>query len=301
MSVEDLSVNNENLRGQIGELRDTVACLDTENRDLLMENKCIKDRNRCLQSSADRFKAMIEEMQKKVEDVRRRMDAAQQKIHELEVQNKSLVDANQELSRELHEVLSQVALFREYKAAQQKDLLEMQSLSAEVKKYLKSLEERRDDTEQRCQLEKSQTSQLQDRVGALLQLRATQRRDIKDLQAQLETCVQQATILRLDQENRMQMGSLMHEIVEAKLVDVALNQSRSRKVLQWLWSLGKVLVILVVGCSILLFLVLTYTYFFDQEFISETLLLFLSEQNIEQIAQGLSRYLVWRNDGLLPF
>ncbi|XP_078246343.1 uncharacterized protein LOC144588105 [Pogona vitticeps] len=301
MSVEELSTNNQNLRQQIGELRETVACLDSENRELLVENGCIKDQNRCLQSAADRFKAMIEETQKKVEDIRGRMDVAHQKIHELEVQNQSLVDANKELSRELQEVSSQMALFRDYKAAQEKDLLEMQNLSAEVRKYLKFLEERLEETERQYHLEKSRSSELRDKVSALLQLRETQRKDIKDLQAQLETCVQQATILRLDQENRLQLGSLMHEIVEAKLVDVALNQSKTRKVLQWLWSLGKVLVILVVGCSILLFLVLTYTYFFNQGFISETLLLFLSEQNIEKIAQGFSHYLIWRNEGLLPF
>ncbi|KAJ7319751.1 hypothetical protein JRQ81_019262 [Phrynocephalus forsythii] len=301
MSAEDLSASNENLRQQIGELSEDVACLDTDNQELLVESKCIKDRNRLLQSSADQFKATMEEMQKKVEDIRGRVEAAQQKIHQLEVQNWALVEANKELRRELHEVLSQVALFRDYKAAQEEDLLEMRKLSDEVKKHLKSLELRRDEAEHRYRLEKSQSSQLQDRVSTLLQLRETKRQDIKDLQAQLESCVQQATVLRLDQENRLQMGSLMHEIVEAKLVDVALNQSKTKKVLQWLWTLGKVLLILVVGCSVLLFLVLTYTYFFNEEFISETLLLFLSEQNIEKIARGLSHYLIWRNNGLLPF
>ncbi|XP_061485719.1 transmembrane and coiled-coil domain-containing protein 5B-like [Rhineura floridana] len=300
-SVEDLSLANENLRCQINDLRETVACLDSENQELLKENRCIKDHNRSLQGTADTFKATMEEMQKKVEDIRERMDHANMKIHELDIQNKSLVKANEELNKELHEVSSQVALFQDYKAAQEKDLLEMQNLSAEVKKYLKSLEERLEETEHHYHAEKSHSSQLKEKVGTLLQLRQNQRNDIKDLQAQLETCVQQATILRLDQENRVQMGSLMHEIVEAKLVDVALNRSKSRKAMYWLWKLGKFLTILVLGCILLLVLALSYTYFFNQQFIAETVLVFLSEQNINKIVQGFAHYLTWRNDGLLPF
>ncbi|KAF7237913.1 Serine/threonine-protein kinase MRCK gamma [Varanus komodoensis] len=301
MSVEDLTVANENLRSQIIELSETVATLDAENQELLNKNKSNKDENRDLHEIADRLKASMEEMQKKVEGIREKMDGANRKIHELEEQNKSLVTSNAELSKELHEVSCQVALFRHYKAAQERDLSEMQTLSAEVKKHLRSLEERLDNTEQHYHVEKDHSSQLKEKVSFLLHLRENQRKDIKDLQAQLETCVQQATFLRLDRENQLQTGSLMHEIMEARLVDVALNNSRQREILHWLGKLGKFLAVLVLGCGLILILAFTYTYFINDKFIVETVRLFLSEQNIERIVLRVSQYLTWKNDGLLPF
>ncbi|XP_053167105.1 centromere protein F-like [Hemicordylus capensis] len=301
MALEELSLINDNLRGQIHDLRETLACLDTENQELLTANRRIKDQNRSLQDIADEFKATMEEMQKKVEDIRERMDGANAKIHHLEVQNKLLVKSNEELNKELHEVSCQMALFEDYKAAQEKDLLEMQNLSTEVKKYLKTLEERLEETEQHFHVEKCHSSQLRERVGALLQLRETQRKDIRDLQGQLEMSVQRATFLRLDQENRVQVGSLMHEIVEAKLVDVALNRSKKRKVMHWMWNVAKLMAILVFFCALLLGLALLYTYFINQEFISESIVMFFSDENIEKMERILSHYLNWRNDGLLPF
>nr|XP_028581418.1 paramyosin-like [Podarcis muralis]XP_028581419.1 paramyosin-like [Podarcis muralis] len=301
LRMEELSTTNEKLRYQINDLTETVAYLDSENQALLKDNSTIKGHNRSLQETADRFKAAMEEMQKKVEDIREKMDHTNARIHELDAQNKALAKANAELSKELREVTSQVALFEDYKAAQEKDLREMQNLSVEVKKYLKSLEDRLQETEHHYQAEKNNSSQLREKVGVLLQLRQSQRNDIKDLQSQLETCVQQATILRLDQENRVQIGSLMHEIVEAKLVDVALQQSKSRKAMYWFWQVGKVLSVLVLGCVLLLTLALCYTYFFNHEFMAETLLAFLGEHNVNRIVQGFAHYLTWRNDGLLPF
>ncbi|XP_066475560.1 transmembrane and coiled-coil domain-containing protein 5B-like [Tiliqua scincoides] len=301
MSLEDLSVANETLRCQISDLRDTVACLDTENQELLKENRSIKDYNQTLLGTADMFKARMEEMQKKVEDIKQRMDEANDKIHNLEVQNKLLVTANEELTKELHEVSYQVALFEDYKAQQEKDLAEMQNLSAEVKKYMRSLEDRLAETEYRYQEARNYSSQLREKVALLLKLRESQRKDIKDLQGELEMCVQQATFLRLDQENRVQIGSLMHEVVEAKLVDVALNRSKSRKVVQWACWLGKILALLVLGCVLLLCLAFLYTHFVNQEFFSETMLMIFSDQNIERIKDLLSHFLTWSNDGLLPY
>ncbi|KAJ6664853.1 hypothetical protein lerEdw1_005825 [Lerista edwardsae] len=301
MSLEELSTANENLRSQISDLRDAVAGFDSENQELLRENRGIKDYNRTLLGTADLFKARMEEMQKKVEDIRQRMDEANGKIHKLEVQNKLLVKSNEELNKELHEVSYQVALFEDYKARQEKDLTEMQNLTAEVKKYMRTLEDRLAETENRYQVAKKHSSQLREKVGMLLQLRESQRKDIRNLQGELESSVQQATFLRLDQENRVQIGSLMHEIVEAKLVDVALNRSKKRKVMQWAWWLVKMLAYLVLGCILLILLCFLYAHFINQEFFSETMVLFFSDQNIEKIRHMFSRFLTWSNNGLLPF
>lgn len=300
-SVEELSVANDTLRSQITDLRETVACLDIENQELLKENRNLKNKNKCLQETADEFKNMMEELQKNVDAVRESVATSHGKIHHLEVQNSSLAKVNEELNKELREVSEQVAHFTNYKVAQERDLLDMQNLSTEVKKYLKHLEERLDETQQSYQVQKGHSAQLRDKVALLLQLRESQRQDIKDLQGQLEMSVQQAMFLRLDQENRVQVGSLMHEVVEAKLVDVAKNKSTKRKVLHWFWKLGKLVLLLVAVCGLLVGMALTYTHYVNHKFISDTILVFFSEQNIEKIVHLLSHYLTWRNNGLLPF
>lgn len=301
MSLEDLSTANEKLRSQVSELQETVACLDTENQVLLKENQGIKDYNQSLLENADTFKARMEEMQKKVEDLKNRMDEANESIHQLEVQNKMLVEANEDLTKELHQVSYQVALFEDYKAQQERDLAEMQGLTTEVKRYMRSLEDRLAETEYRYQEARGFSAQLKDKVGLLLQLRESQRKDIKDLQGELEMNVQQATFLRLDQENKVQVGSLMHEVVEAKLVDVALNKSKKRRVLQWFCWLARILAFLMLGCLALLCLALMYTHFVNDQFIVDSMLMIFSDQSIDQIKDILSHFLIWSNDGLLPF
>lgn len=300
-TLEELSAANDALRVEITDLTETVACLDEENQELLKKNKSLEDAKKSLQEVAGGFRATMEEMQKRVEDVREKTHHAHEKISHLELQNKSLVAANEELSRELQEVSSQVAHFEDYKAALQRDLEEMQNLTAEVKKYLRSLEDKLEETEQCYQAEKSHSAHLREKLGELLQIRDDQRKGIKDLQGQVEMSLQQAMIVRVNQENNVQVGSLMHEIVEAQLVDVALNRSRKRKILRWLWRLGKFLALLVFGCGLLLGLAFVYTYFFNQQFISDTILFLLSDENIKKIVEVLSQYLTWRNEGLLPF
>ncbi|XP_007441250.1 transmembrane and coiled-coil domain-containing protein 5B-like [Python bivittatus] len=301
VALEDHSGPNESLRLQIDELRETVACLDSENQDLLKENKGLKDQHRSLQEVADQFKIRMEHLQKIVEDVRERIDSANMMVRQVELQNKTLVKAHEELNKEMHEVTIQVAVFKDYKAVQEKDLEEMRTLSSEVKKYLRGLEDQLAETEHGYHVERSHSGELKEKVTTLLKLREKQRKDIKDLQKELETRVQQATFSRLDQENRVQMGSLMHEVVEAQLVGVARNRSKKRKILRWVWMAAKILMMLVFGCYVLLGLVFAYARFVNPEFISETFLAFVSEENIERIAYSFSQYLNWRNDGLLPF
>ncbi|KAL8191280.1 UNVERIFIED_CONTAM: hypothetical protein K2H54_071326 [Gekko kuhli] len=203
-TLADLSAANEVLRVEIADLRETVACLDVENQDLLKENKSLKDKNKTLQETADGFRTTMEEMQQKVENIREKTDRAHEKVCRLDLQNKSTVKANEELTKELHEVSCQVALLEDYKAAQERDLVDMQNLSVEVKKYLKSLEDKLEETEQRYQAEKSHSVHLREKVGELLLSRENQREGIKELQGQVEMSLQQAMVLRMDQENNVQ-------------------------------------------------------------------------------------------------
>ncbi|KAL7983253.1 hypothetical protein Chor_000129 [Crotalus horridus] len=301
MSLEDLSAINRNLRLQIEELTENITYLDSENQDFLKDKEHIKQQQRCLRETVDDLKSTMEHLQKTVEDIREKLDLANTVIHELVLQNKSLMKANNDLNEEMHEVTSQVAVFKNDKPAHENDLKEMQNLPSEVQKYLRNLEDKLAENEHNYCVEKKQSGQLKEKIATIQKVRENLRKRIKDLQNQRDLCVQQATFVRLDQETQMPSGILMHELVEARLVGVARDRSKKRKVLHCLWVAAKILLLLLFGCCLLVGLVLAYTHFFNPLFISETLVVLLSDQSIDRLVHRFSPFLEQRNDGLLPF
>ncbi|XP_039194040.1 uncharacterized protein LOC120305820 [Crotalus tigris] len=299
--LEDLSATNKSLRLQVEELRGTLACLDTENQMFLKDKECIKGQQKALRDTVDYLKSTIEHLHKTVEDIREKLDHANTVIQELALQNKSLVKANEDLNKEMHEVTSQVAIFKDDKPAQEDNLEEMRNLPSEVQKYLRNLEDKLAVMEHSFHVEKIHSSQLKEKVMDLQKVRENRRKYIQDLQNQQDLCVQQATLVRLDQENQMPAGVLTHELVEARLVGVTQDWSKERKILHWLWTAAKFLMMLLFGCCLLVGLVLAYTHFFNPLFISNTVLVLLSDQSIDRLVHHFSPYLEWRNDGLLPF
>ncbi|XP_034271063.1 paramyosin-like isoform X1 [Pantherophis guttatus] len=296
--LEDLSATQKSLRLQIEELRGTLACLDSENKMFLKDKECIKEQQKSLRNTMDYLKSTIEHLQITVEDIRERLDQANTVIQDLALQNKSLVKANEDLNQEMHAVTSQVAVFRDDKPAQEDNLKEMRNLPSEVQKYLHNLEDKLAKMEHSYHVERIHSSQLKEKVTNLQTVRENSRKRIKDLQNQQDLCVQQASLVRLDQENQLPTGTLMHEQVEARLMG---DKSKERKALHWLWTAAKILMMFLFGCSLFLGLVLAYTHFLNPLFISDTLLVLLSDQSIDRLVHHFSPYLDWRNDALLPF
>ncbi|XP_026562560.1 paramyosin-like [Pseudonaja textilis] len=296
--LEDLSATNKSLRLQIEELRGTLACLDAENHMFLQDKNCIKEQQKSLRDTVDCLKSTIEHLQKTVEDIRERLEHANTVIQELALQNKSLVKTNEELNEEMHEATSQVAFFKDDKPAEENNLEEMRNLPSEVQKYLHSLEDKLAKMEHSYHVERIHLSQLKEKVTNLQAVRENRKKHIKELQNQQDLCVQQAMLMRQDQEKQRPTSILMHEQVEARLVR---DRSKERKVLHWLWMVAKILMMFLFGCSLFLGLVLVYTRFINPLFISDSLLVLLSDQSIDRLVHRFSLYLEWRNDGLLPF
>ncbi|KAM3837696.1 uncharacterized protein M6D78_009043 [Vipera latastei] len=227
--LEDLSATNKSLRLQVEELRGTLACLDAENQMFLKDKECIKGQQKSLQDTVNDLKSTIEHLQKTVEDIREKLDQANMAIQELALQNKSLVKANEDLNEEMHEATSQVAVFKDDKPGQEDDLEEMRNLPSEVQRSLRNLEDKLAEVEHSFHVEKIHSSQLKEKVTDLQKVREDRRKRIKDLQNQQDLCVQQATFVRLDQENQMPAGILTHELLEARLVGVAGDWPKERK------------------------------------------------------------------------
>uniref|UniRef100_A0A8B9PD50 Uncharacterized protein n=1 Tax=Apteryx owenii TaxID=8824 RepID=A0A8B9PD50_APTOW len=115
-----LSLTNESLQNQIWDLRETAAELDTENQKLLKENEDIKDCNRRLQASADCFKTLIGDLHREVDNARDTLKDRENKIKQIELQNKNLDKINEQLKAEIMEMSCQISL----RACQLRDTLE---------------------------------------------------------------------------------------------------------------------------------------------------------------------------------
>ncbi|XP_039356129.1 paramyosin-like [Mauremys reevesii] len=301
MSIQDLMNANERLRNEIWDLRDTVANLDAENQELIKGNKDTKDLNRGLQTKTDYLKLMVEELQKEVENVREMLELRDGKIKQLELENKNLHRTNKQLTLETYESSCQLSADEEYKFAPEIDLLGTKNITQEIKIYVKHLEGKLEDAEQQRDEERSCSSQLRGTLAELLQIRELQRKDIIQLKGQLEMAMQQAALLRMETEDRAQAGLLLQQRVETKLVEKSLNQSKMSNLLHWLLNLGRLLLILVSCLGIGTAVALLYTYFVNNYFISDSLLLLFSEHDINMIVEILSRHVTWKNNGPFPF
>ncbi|XP_070605734.1 transmembrane protein 191C-like [Erythrolamprus reginae] len=293
--LEDISATHRSLRLQIEELKGTLACLDSENKMFLKDKECIKEQQRSLRETMGFLKSTIEHLQITVEDIRQRLDQANTVIQELALQNKSLVKANEELHQEMQEVTSQVAVFKDNQPAQENELDQMRNLPSEVQNYLRKLEDKLARMEHNYHVERIHSGQLKEKVTNLQTVQDERKKRIKDLQKQQDLCVQQASSGQLDQ---MPIGISTHEQVELRLVG---DESKEKKVMGWLWTAAKVLMMFLLGCALFLGLVFAYTHFVNPFFISETILVLLSDQSIDRLVHRFSPYLESRNEGLLPF
>ncbi|XP_070607676.1 transmembrane protein 191C-like [Erythrolamprus reginae] len=293
--LEDISAAHRSLRLQIEEMKGTFAFLDSENKMFLKDKECIKEQQRSLRETMGYLKSAIEHLQKTVEDIRERLDQANTVIQELALQNKSFVKANEELHQEMQEVTSQVAVFKENQPAQENELKQMRNLPSEVQNYLRNLEDKLERMEHNYHVERIHSGQLKDKVTNLQTVQDDWKKRIKDLQKQQDLCVQQASSGQLDQTP---IGISTHEQLELRLVG---DESKEKKVRDWLWTAAKILMMFLLGCALFLGLVFAYTYFVNPFFISETILVLLSDQSIDRLVHRFSPYLESRNEGLLPF
>ncbi|XP_067389383.1 transmembrane and coiled-coil domain-containing protein 5B-like [Emydura macquarii macquarii] len=278
-----------------------VANLDAENQELTKGNKDTEDLNRGLQTKTECLKTTVEELQKEVENVREMLEQRDGKIKQLELENKNLDRTNKQLTLETYEISCQLSAYEDDKVAPERDLLGTKTVTQEIKSYMRHLEGKLEDTKQQRDQEKRRSSQLRETLIELLQIREVQRKDIIQLKRQLEMSMQQAALLRLENEDRVVAGSLLQERGEAKLVEISRKWSKMRKLLFWLLALGRFLLVLVPCLGLGTAVALLYTYFVNKYFILESLLLLFNDHDIHMVIEILSRHLTWKNDGLFPF
>ncbi|KAG6931047.1 transmembrane and coiled-coil domains 5B [Chelydra serpentina] len=297
--IHNLSITNKNLQNQIWALRETAVELDAENQKLMKENKEIKDQNRRLQARADCFKTLVGDLQREVDNAREVVEGREDKINQLEFQNKYMEKINEQLNMEIMEMACQISAY--HSIYQEKDIYGVRNIIYENKMYLKHLKTNLESEERLYEQEKLETCQLRETLEELDKIGEFQKNDIMQLEGQLVMSTQETALLRVENEDKFQAGSLLRQDAEIKFVENSLDKPKKHNFLCYIWNLLKLLLTLVVWLGLAAALVLLYTYVFNNDFIADSLPLLISDHDLDIIIQILSPYLIWKNDGLLPF
>ncbi|XP_068800202.1 transmembrane and coiled-coil domain-containing protein 5B-like [Struthio camelus] len=285
-----LSLTHENLQNQIWDLRETVAELETENQKLLKENEDIKDWNRRLQASADCFKMLVEDLHREVDNATDTLKGRENKIKQIELQNKNLDKINEQLKTEIMEMSCQISAYQNDKMYQQKDTLGVRNTMYENERYLEHLQINLEVKEKMYEQEKLRARQLRDMLEEFDKLRGVQRNHIVQMKGQLEELGEETALLRVVHENHSLAGSILHEFAEAKLLKDSLPLFTKEKFFCCTWSILKLLLLVVVCVGL-----------FNNYFTTDSLPLLFNDSELDILIQALYPYLSLKNEGLLPF
>ncbi|XP_064369316.1 transmembrane and coiled-coil domain-containing protein 5B-like [Dromaius novaehollandiae] len=285
-----LSLTNEKLQNQIWDLRETVAELDTENQKLLKENEDIKDWNRRLQASADCFKILIGDLHRDVDNARDTVKDRENKIKQIELQNKNLDKINEQLKAEIMEMSCQISAYQDDKMYQETDTLGERNITYENERYLEHLQIRLEVKEKMYKQEKLRARQLRDTLEEFDKLREFQRNHIVQMKGQLEELGEETALLRVVHENSSLAGSILHEFAEAGLLEDSLPLFKKEKFFCYMWSFLKLLLLVVVCIGL-----------FNNYFTTDTFPLLFNDSELDILIQALHPYLSLKNEGLLPF
>ncbi|XP_062432326.1 transmembrane and coiled-coil domain-containing protein 5B-like [Rhea pennata] len=285
-----LSWTNENLKNQIWNLRERVAELGTENQKLVKENEDIKDWNRRLQASTDCFRTLVGDLHGEVDNARDTLKDRENKIKQIELQNKKLDKINEQLKVEIMEMSCQISAYQDDKMYQEKDTSGERTKMYENERYLEHLQIKLEVKEKMYEQEKLRACQLRDTLEEFDKLREVQRNYIVQMKGQLEELGEETALLRAVHENSSLASSLLHEFAKAKLLEDSLPSFTKEKFFCYTWSILKLLLLVVVCIGL-----------FNNYFTTDSVPLLFNDSELDIVIQALYPYLSLKNEGLLPF
>lgn len=296
-AVSRLTDTNENLKNEIWDLRETAANLDTEKQEIINENKSIKEQNRSLEAKIECFKAMAEDFEKEEADLQVTFQQLEETIQQLQYQNQILNGTNGLLKAEIQGVSNRIIFFQDYKAMQDQDISRLKQVMENLVTYFKQLEADTDSVEQKYHEERNQVSELKHTLNELEQIREVQANEITCLRQQLDEVSPMKTT-EVDEDPMA--PSLLHEMVQAKLVQDSLAMQKSL-----LFLLSKVMWLMLTAILCLGLLsgsIKLYIFMFNQDLEPESKLrLLLDHLTPAFFLDAASPPQAKEPDGLLPF
>ncbi|XP_053250445.1 uncharacterized protein LOC128416552 [Podarcis raffonei] len=253
----------------------TAAKRHSPNKMRLKERNIIQDLNRSIKDKSQSLKKWVEELDRDVEVVMSLINEKEEKIKKLESRNRSLAHINRKLGTNRNNAI---------KVFQHQDDKPGPALqSRESNEQANVIQARRKEPHLSTKKPGSHLARTNSDTETMIRDPAEQSENIRGVPVQY-----QITPKLPEGNERMSAEDLLIRPKQAKLSDYL---SDPLKLLH--------AVLLCVGlCTVF---ILLYTYFFNNNFIVNSLLLLLNDQDLAELIQFFSPCLTWKNNGLMPF
>lgn len=235
-----------------------------------------KDSKRNLKDRTQDIKKCVEELDREVDIVMDLVEKIEKKVKLLGNHNRKLAKVNDHLNIGLKKMSSKPSLNEDYKADRPSNVrLQNRDRYYEPEKVIACHSR---DSEEKLDEEHQRSSKLQKHVVISMA-------EIKNTPGD-------------DQEDDQTSPALLED---DNLEEDSVICSKPSKSLRDIWDLVKnSLAVVLLGFGFCTCLILFCAYFFNDNFIANSIILFYSHDTAE-LTQQWSPYFTWRNDGLLPF
>lgn len=243
---------------------------------LMTESPDIKKLSRSLQDKTNSLKKWVEELAKEVDVILDLVKEKEEKIQVLETESQNLSKINEDLR------IKMMFLFQKQ---QEKDTRRKSILKNPKADFVpeKDTTYQSRDTENKVEKDKEpQRSTWQNMADKVIKL----------VSQMLKSPVQKE---RIETEDALLEGE------EKEAMEEMLLRSKKDKVLHCFWEPFKLWLAGVLCFGLFICLLLVYAYFFNHAFIANMVSLLLNDSCITELAEFLSPFLTWKNNGLLPF
>uniref|UniRef100_A0ACB8FG07 Uncharacterized protein n=1 Tax=Sphaerodactylus townsendi TaxID=933632 RepID=A0ACB8FG07_9SAUR len=286
---------NENLKTEIWDLREIATNLDLEKQEIILENQSIKELNRSLEAKNDCFQGMAEDFCNEEEDLRAKLLQLEETLVGLDFQNQALQETNQMLRAEIQTASRHVDSFLDYQVIQEEDLSRTKQVVEDIMEYFRSLESKVGLTERLYEEEKLQVAELTHTLEELEQIQEVQENEMASLKGQLE----EAALLKFQSEEDAKPPSLLHEMVQAKLMQDSLATQKTvfRVLSKLLWFLlAATTCVGLMSASVKL-----CVFMFGKDLGAGSRWLWVLDQSLQLLLEALSPYGSRKPSGLKPF
>ncbi|XP_077200274.1 uncharacterized protein LOC143840547 [Paroedura picta] len=295
MDVQRLVDANENLKTEIWDLREMASDLDLEKEEIVIENQSIKEQIRSLEAKIDCFRAMAEDSRREEEELQATVSHLEETIRRLETQSQALQEINHTLKIEIQTISSHVVFFQDYQAVQEQDLTCVKQVMENIVGYFWSLKSKIEITNRHYEEERRQVCELRHTLGELEEIQQAQEDEIASLRGQLE----EASLLKFETDENARAPSLLHEMVQAKLIQDSLAMQNS--ILFFFSKLVWLLLAAIVCVGVVRFFVKFYIFSFGEDLETGSRLLLFMDHGLELLFEVLSLHRAKKPGGLEPF
>lgn len=295
MDLQRLKEAAEKLKTEIWELRETASNLDLEKDEIVIENQSFEEQNKELEARIKFFKAMVEDSRRAEEELQAKLSEREETIGHLESENQALQETSHTLRMQIQTVSSHLVSFQDDQVVKERDLSSLKQVMDNIVGYFWDLKSKIEITSQRYEEERGQVCELTHTLDELEQIREAQEDEMFSLRSQLE----EASLLKFETDETAGAPSLLHEMVQAKLIQDSLAMRNS--IFLFLSKLLWLLLVAIACVGVVSISVKFYISVFGQDLEMGSQLFLVLDHGLQLLLEALSPHRARKPSGLLPY